>query len=121
MAPQADVEERDWLEWFRPGEVTGVGFVDGNTFRNKPVEYSAINGLAVFEGDIVLGTVEEMEARAAEPPTDADRGLVIVGNRYRWPGGAIPWVSVAPLRQRVLDAIAHWESKTNIRFIERRP
>jgi hypothetical protein len=119
MAPQAEEETREWLEWFRPGEVTGVSFVDGQTFRNKPVEYSAINGLAVFEGDIILGTVEEMEARAAQPPVEDGRGLVIVGTKYRWPGGTIPWVSVAPLRQRVLDAIAHWESKTNIHFIER--
>jgi hypothetical protein len=112
-------EEVSELGWFRPGKVTRKAFVDGATFDGKEVEYSVLDGLAVFEGDIVLGTDEEMK----KPPKEraADRGLVIVGMKYRWPGGYVPWEAVPALRQRALDAIAHWESKTNIRFVERTP
>jgi hypothetical protein len=112
-------EEVSELGWFRPGEKTAIGFIDGNTFRNKPVQYSVLDGLAVFEGDIVLGTHEEMQERAALPPEEGEKGLVIVGMKYRWPGGYVPWVAVPALRQRALDAIAHWHEKTNIRFVER--
>jgi hypothetical protein len=115
-----DSEQRDYLEWFRPGEETRVGFIDGNTFDHRPVQYSAINGMAVFEGDIVLGTVEDLEARNSQPPPeDGDRGIGITGARFRWPGGLMPWVAQPALRQRVLDAIRHWEEKTSVRFVER--
>ena len=112
-------EERDYSEWFRPGDEKKVGFIEGNTFARKPVEYSAINGMAVFEGDIILGSVDEMEARKAQPTEESDRGIGIPGLRFRWPGGLMPWVTQPGLRQRVLDAIQHWEANTDIRFVER--
>jgi len=112
-------EDHDYSEWFRPGNEKKVGFIDGNTFARKPVEYSVINNLAVFEGDIILGTLEEMEARKAQLPDESDRGIGIPGIRFRWPGGLMPWVTQPGLRQRVLDAIQHWEANTNIRFVER--
>jgi hypothetical protein len=117
-APQ-ESEARGESEWFRAGDEKRIGFIDGRTFRRKPVEYSAINGLAIFEGDIMLGTVEEMDARKLEAPEESDRGVAITGQGYRWPGGLIPWVSQPSLRQRVLAAIGHWEANTNIRFVER--
>ena len=36
-------------------------FISGRTFQNKAIEYAAVDGLAVFEGDIIVGTVDEME------------------------------------------------------------
>jgi hypothetical protein len=36
-------------------------FVSGNAFDWKPLVFSEINGIAIFEGDIDLGTVEEMQ------------------------------------------------------------
>ena len=44
---------------------TGQSYVLGQTFDAKPVVYSVVDGQAIFEGDIVLGTVEEMERRRA--------------------------------------------------------
>ena len=116
--PQSS-EEHDYLEWFRTSDEKKVGFIDGNTFGRKPVEYSSINGLAVFEGDIVLGTVEEMEDAQGSAA-----GVVRSGHWHSWdtlplPGGLMPWVAQPTLRQRVLDAIQHWEANTNIRFVER--
>ena len=78
---------------------------------------------AVFEGDIVLGLVEEVEAISALPAIRAlkPEGTAIVGERFRWPGGRIPYRIHPdfPRRERVLDAISHWEERTagRIRFI----
>ncbi|MGH8166451.1 MAG: M12 family metallopeptidase, partial [Woeseiaceae bacterium] len=102
-----------------------TGYISGATFKNKPVTYEAVNGLAVFEGCIVLGTVEEMERRAAmvQAGTDADieRGVAITGDQYRWPNGVMPYSidSSLPNQSRVTGAIQHWEQNTAIRFVLR--
>lgn len=38
-----------------------TGFISGATFRNEPVQYSVVDGLAVFEECIVLGRADEMD------------------------------------------------------------
>ena len=95
-----------------------------------------IDDLAIFEGDIMLCPAAEMEAlsdtmrsdpaaaAAAGDPAALGLGLVvdgvgITGQRFRWPGGLVPWVSTAALRPLVLQAIGHWQTNTNIRFVER--
>ena len=87
-------------------------------FQQAPVRYSSIDGLAIFEGDIVLGTVAQMQAAPAEP-TFMPKGIVIKGDPYRWPGGRVPYYIDPALKQpeRVQQAIQHWEAKTSIRFI----
>ncbi|MBM3783925.1 MAG: zinc metalloprotease [Acidobacteria bacterium] len=123
--------------WFRSSDDVRQGFVSGiQAFNLKPVEFSAINGMAIFEGDICLGEADRVAAAAAEIRTsgvtedglsvsgqtslsEIAHGVGITGERFRWPGGLVPWESVAPLRTRVQDAIRHWETRTNIRFVER--
>jgi astacin len=102
-----------------------TGFFSGATFKNKPVQYTAVNGLAVFEGCIVLGTVEEMERRAAmlragQDP-DIERGVGITGQQYRWPNALMPYDidPALPNQNRVTDAIAHWQANTNMAFVLR--
>ena len=101
-----------------------TGFISGATFQNKAVQYSVVDGLAVFEGCIVLGTVEEMEQKAAavragEDEAESTRGIFIVGDRYRWPDGIVPYAvdRNLPKQERIRDAIAHWQEKTSIRFV----
>lgn len=103
-----------------------TGFITGATFENKAVQYSVVDGLAFLEGDICLGPVEEMERRAAMVATaQADEnvahGVVITGDQFRWPNAVVPYDigNALPNKQRVTDAIAHWEEKTNIRFVQR--
>jgi len=103
-----------------------TGFISGATFKNKPVQYSVVDGLAIFEGCIVLGTVEEMEAKAAavragEEQEAGDRGVFVVGEQYRWANGVVPYEidGSLPNQQRISDAIAHWEANTSIRFVRR--
>lgn len=105
-----------------------TGFISGATFKNKEVQYAVVDGLAIFEGCIVLGTVEEMEKKAAAIREGKDieeeastRGVYVTGQRFRWPNGIVPYQidPHLPNQQRVIDAIAHWQEKTPIRFVRR--
>jgi hypothetical protein len=63
------------------------------TFKNKPVQYEGVDGLAMFEGCICLGTVEDIErrtggvcARATDDTSEGiAHGVVISGDQYRGP------------------------------------
>lgn len=79
-----------------------------------PAKFTAVGDLALFEGDIVLGSAEE--ARAA---TAAARGLGISGDQYRWPGGVVFYVVEQALELLVKAAIEHWQARTPIRFKRR--
>ena len=59
-------------EEFRSSPDVRTGFVKGNTFGYRPVRYSVIDGEAIFEGDIVLGSVDEMERLVAEVNKEKD-------------------------------------------------
>jgi hypothetical protein len=99
-----------------------TGFVQGNTFGYRPVQYYVIDGQAIFEGDIVLGSVEEMERLVAEvDDTGITSAVIITGDQFRWPGGVVPFTIDPDLPNvgRVNDAIAHWEDRTGIRFVPR--
>lgn len=103
------------------GEEIRTGFINGATFGYRPVRYAVMDGQAIFEGDIVLGTVEEMEQRTAEATDAQARGVVIPGQQFRWPGGIVAFRidPALPDAARVTDAIAHWQNRTSIRFVER--
>jgi hypothetical protein len=97
----------------------------------KKVTYAAVGDLAVFEGCIILGTVNEMKAVAkfiAENPgilhPDAQQlGVAIKGVQYRWPDRIVPYEidPNLPAPQRVTGAIAHWQEKTPFKFVQRDP
>jgi len=110
---------------FRASDDVRKGFILGiEKFDVKPVEYSVIDGIAIFEGDIALGTAEQMEALRGQieggaAPRDIAFGVGITGQRFRWPNGLVPWVTAAALRPVVTQAIQHWQANTRIRFVER--
>src|SRR5687768_2180060 len=110
-------------EEFRSGPEVRTGFIRGNTFGIRPVKYSVIDGEAIFEGDIVLGSVAEMDQLVAQvnSQTGAIFSVVVTGDQFRWPGGVVPFTidPELPNAARVNDAIAHWQSRTGIKFVER--
>ena len=89
------------------------------------VTYQVINGLAVVEGDIILGTPEELEPPASPQvikESDARKEAVAISDPERlWPEGVIPYVidGDLPEPQRVVDAIQHWNENTVIQLAER--
>ena len=82
-----------------------------------------IDGLAVWDGDIILGTPEELDpcgecAAPAQTLDNPNKTLAVSSKERLWPGGIIPYV-IDPelLNPNVLDAIRHWEQNTPIRFV----
>ena len=95
-------------------------------YRGHVVTYEIIDGLAVWDSDIILGTPEELEPSGvfAAPSKALDipgKALVAVSNKKRlWPGGIIPYVIDPELIDpHVPDAIQHWNENTVIRLVER--
>ncbi|HEX2524690.1 MAG TPA: Dot/Icm T4SS effector Zinc-dependent metalloprotease LegP [Geminicoccus sp.] len=101
---------------FCSGPIAGSIFKTGMTFRRKPVLYADVEGLAIFEGDIVVG-----RTGASAPGDLALQSVGISGAQFRWPNATVPFEIDAglPNQQRVTDAIAHWEANTRIRFVPR--
>ena len=103
----------------RSGPIAGTALIDGVTFAQKPVLYAEVDGQAIFEGDIVLGAVQDLQqqkTQGLEP-----RSIGITGAQFRWPNAQVPYEidPGLPNQQRVTDAIAHWEAHTRIRFVQR--
>jgi hypothetical protein len=103
--------------------IAGTALITGDTFAVRALNYASVEGQAMFEGDISLGPVDEVESRndavrAALDPTVA-AAVAITG--HRWPGGRIPYeiAGSMPNQQRVTDAINHWHTNTAIRFVSR--
>jgi len=102
-----------------------TAFVDGRTFTGKPVQYSVSDGLALFESDILLGRVEDldsdMEARQGDEGAIGTSGVGISGSQFRWPGAIVPYEIDAAVgdQKRITDAINHWEVNTHLQFPKR--
>jgi Astacin (Peptidase family M12A) len=104
-------DTRDSSEW-------QTGYIQGNTFSNKKINYRIINGMAIFEGDIILATTPREIEKLKYP---LRKGVGRTGDQFRWPHAEIPYViqPTLPNNKRVTDAIRHWQSNTPIRFVER--
>ena len=78
---------------FRSTSTPKVGRISGNTFQHREVKYAPLGGLAIFEGDIALGSVAQIEAVSRDPAVRniAQKGIVIKGDQYRWLQGKIPY------------------------------
>ncbi|RIH83575.1 Flavastacin [Calidithermus terrae] len=113
----------------RKGEVKTV------TIGGKPFTYEVIDGLAIYQGDMILGSEAQlmrMAARAAEPGVGPQGVGCSEGfggdfgwSCTRWPGGRVPYVFAndwgseannTAMRARIAQAIAHWEEHTNLDF-----
>ena len=94
-----------------------TGFISGVTFQRKEVTYAVVEENAIFEGDIILGTVAEMEKSSQGPEVDI-LGIGLTGEQFRWKNCVVPFTVAAALPNpaRVTDAITHWEDKTPMIF-----
>jgi hypothetical protein len=103
----------------RSGPVFGSAMVNGATFSNKWLNYAEVDGQAMFEGDIVLGSIADVQSDEGGNPVLFSIG--ITGQQFRWPNGRIPFEidPALPNQKRVNDAIAHWHANTGIRLVAR--
>lgn len=83
---------------------------------NVNAQFTEVDGMALFEGDIVLSEADE----AREANKEGSRGVGIIGTKFRWPDSIIPYViKDAALTATVQAAISHWEKNTPFRFVKR--
>jgi Astacin (Peptidase family M12A)/Repeat of unknown function (DUF5648) len=141
---QAQAADADKTEVIGKGELRTskdkrTGFVSGiKSFGVKRIQYSNVNGMGIFEGDIAIGPVDKLAkstaaadvagfarnmpaSGSAHGPPNVQFAVVITGQRYRWPGGLIPYEVQPEIADTVSAAIQHWEQRTSIRFIARTP
>nr|WP_253910474.1 M12 family metallopeptidase [Pyxidicoccus fallax] len=131
---EASLEPRPSLDPEQASVPAGAPVREGyawNAARGKlmPVKYAEVDGLAIHEGDMVLGTVEQMEARVREvkarggldAPGVQAQGVAITGANYRWPNSEVPYTidAAVPNQARITDAINHWQQRTHLRFVLR--
>jgi len=100
------------------------GEVKTGHFRGVPVQFEDVDGLAMYQGDIVLGTSAEILAGVADrEPVDLARKQASgrTGDRYRWPNGVVPYVidDAMPNLAQITSAIQHWNSTTPIQIVPR--
>jgi hypothetical protein len=96
------------------------------------IAYDIIDGMAVIEQDILLGTHAEVQASGvdlfevgADPtcPVGAQCGVIDTNTRRAWPNGVIPYTvasgTSADAIENIQAAIQHWQSQTSIQFVAR--
>lgn len=128
---------------------TGHGYLTGPGIYQLPVEYAIVNGLAIHEGCIELGPVEEVAAEAEriraerfqqqtvaavgasgitrDVDASGQSDLVQLGiglpttSSFLWTDGIVPYTIAAdvPNPDRVADAVRHIEEMTAIRCVRR--
>ncbi len=107
----------------RSASAPSSGRISGSTFAGRWVQYVELDGVAIFEGDIALGRVEDIQAYTNNPEVAkfAAKGVAIKGDQYHWPNGTVAYEidPALPSPQRARDAIAHWQAHTPIKFVER--
>jgi len=86
-----------------------VGVLKLTSGASRQYRFSEIDGLGIFEGDIVVGRGLELE------------GVVVVRPGARWPDRTVVYDidAALPNPQRVTDAVAHWKQNTVIQFKQR--
>jgi Astacin (Peptidase family M12A)/FG-GAP-like repeat len=93
--------------------------VQSITVGKQIIRYEIENGLAIYQGDIVLGTAAQLEnlkrnSRSIFHDQDHD---------YRWKYGEVPFLIDASVttagNTHIQEAITEWRTKTRIRFVPR--
>ena len=93
-------------------------------YRGHVVTYEVVDGLAIWDGDIILGTPEELSpanVQTSGNPFYGRNKISATSSKERlWPDGIIPYVIDPDLENpHVPIAIQHWNENTVIRLVER--
>lgn len=115
------LRDEDGVELAFPEEPAGVQqeglfFVRGGAQR---LAYEIRGGRAVLEGDIILGSEDSL---APWERGEEDVVPAAVKPDRLWPGGVVPYTLDGAddgARKAFVEAVAHWETRTALRFVER--
>ncbi len=101
-------------------------------FHGMELSYEVVDGLAIHDGDIILGTAQEAAARAPDglpalrsPDSlhvdDRVRRLAPFPREVLWPNAIVPYVidDDVPHPEWILEAMSIWNTSTVVEFVER--
>lgn len=93
-------------------------------YRGRPVVFENNEGLAVYQGDIILGNTADIESPVQSSKPAVQRGSTTVVQPWLlWPNGVIPYAFDASIsaskKQMILEAVDHWNTRTPIHLQER--
>jgi hypothetical protein len=104
-------------EWQQSGEIRIAHFSDAS------ITYEIIDGLAIYEGDIVLGKASDLESLASQGFSAQSIGIKnsLTNHAYLWESRDVPYRLSSNLsattKAFIKDAIKHWEEKVPIHFV----
>jgi len=109
----------------RPGAATGKAWVE---LRGEAIEvaYTVVGDLAVYQGDMVLGTVPEVRDGDRRIRARLASGVDLAGVKshtrgaFGWSRNVVPFEIASDVpqatRDRITAAVTHWNSNTIVRL-----
>lgn len=87
------------------------------SYRGRQVTYQVVDGLAIYQGDIILGRVADLEREQSLGLRPESTFTVFTSTRV-WPGGVVPYEidPAMPNQQRVTDAVNYFSQNTPLRW-----
>lgn len=122
---------REGVTWSAVPDSVRARQVRTTLFRGRELSYVVIDGMAVHGGDMVLGSVRELEPqpplvgseKSASPEFLVRRDLSPHSQQYLWPEGIVPYVIdgdvSAEQRQNIEAAIRAWNDSTVLSLVPR--
>ena len=98
------------------------------TRNGLELTYELFDGVAVYQGDMVLGSEQDVLALLDEVSSLKTQGIGLESTSRRWPNGVVPYVideasysaaELRDLRRTIADVQAHLIEHTNIRLVGR--
>ena len=94
--------------------------------NGRLIRYQVRGGFAVVQGDIIIGTAADVEAARRSSTGKSPEPLASIltfnfANPQKWPNATMPYVidPDIPNPQRILDGIAHWNTRTQFSIVPR--
>ena len=102
--------------------ITAADFRQG-LYRGRLVTFQNVDGLAIYHGDIILGSTDEVESAAASAASKSKESSTVPSSRFLWPDGIVPFTIDPALpsttQNAIQQAVDHWNSNTPLRLIAR--
>ncbi len=94
------------------------GIIKKGHLFGVPVRYEEIDGMAIFEGDILIDPAQPAQGENIESGRTSGAGNAAAD--HLWPNNTVYYTIDAALtdKQRVKDAILMWDVYSNLTFIE---
>jgi len=127
LRPLTPAVDAQVSESFRPDRLGNHGamplFLPGS-MRQHLVNYQVVDGIAVMEGDILLGPVEQLPFRYGIPwaaPTNVKSAVARTSRNHLWPDAEIPYVIDGSVGTKARNDIAWAIAHINATELKLRP